>query len=78
MLVGFLLADVAPSIWRDIGLKSVYKALKEDFHQISSARLVYIVICCFEYPRCTLPTHTQKTHAIWDVSWSSCPFRDEH
>ena len=37
-LLGPLLADVAPSIWRDTGLKSVYKALREDLRAIRKVR----------------------------------------
>jgi len=37
-LRGLLLADVAPSIWRHIGLKSVYKALMEELRAIREVR----------------------------------------
>ncbi|KAG1771653.1 hypothetical protein EV702DRAFT_638121 [Suillus placidus] len=36
-LVGLLLADVAPGIWRDTGLKSVYKALRREVRAIMKA-----------------------------------------
>lgn len=36
-LVGLLLADVAPRIWRDTGLKSVYKALRREVRAIMKA-----------------------------------------
>ncbi|KAG1890032.1 hypothetical protein F4604DRAFT_644085 [Suillus subluteus] len=35
--VGLLLADVAPGIWRDTGLKSVYKALRREVRAIRKA-----------------------------------------
>jgi len=33
-LPGLLLADVAPSIWRDTGLKNVYKAFRKELRAI--------------------------------------------
>ena len=36
-LLGLLLADVAPSIWRNTGLKSVYKAFRRELRAIRKA-----------------------------------------
>lgn len=53
-LVGLLLADVAPGIWRDSGLKRVYKALRREVRSIMKAMPRWKVKNDFRVPKISI------------------------